>query len=532
MLPAPNQPAEMVINLHDNFPVLTARDPMMVSLGCHVLGAAPPHPDNRDPVTMLMGVTKRIAAKLPEPKQERLVKLAAFARSWLEKHMTPLTNADDLSFDTWILEKNYPQTRKEELRRIYDAMYDKEKYLRRKVKCFMKDETYKEFKHGRGIFSTEDGFKVLFGPLCAEIEKKLYQYPAFIKHIPVADRPRYIMEYLLRGKAQESDYTSFESSFSPEVMGALDFVMFQFFTEHLSDSIYSKLFRSLAKTNHCTFKWFTLLIKARRMSGEMNTSLSNGFANLMVMLFLFDEMGLPDIPMTVEGDDGLVVSPDKRMPTSEQFAELGFNVKLVQSDSISEASFCGLIFDEEDLINITDPIKILLNMGWGTAKYARARRPKLLDLLRCKGLSMLCQYPGCPVVQAAALYILRMTRGRDVRKFVAENRFIGHWQRQLYLEALSIPWQKRVRPVPLNTRLLMEKKFGVTVEQQLLVERYFDNLNVLEPLCIPSIDYPLDCVIYSRRFVGYEFDLLSERINDERVWKLVGLGKPTNWSPA
>jgi hypothetical protein len=189
-------PVPVEVKLDKKFPVFVDRDPMMTSLGCHVEGAALPHPDQNDPVTMLGGVFKRIAGRLPEPNRELLEKLSLYCDKWLEKHMVPLSDDDDLSFDTWIEKRPYPLWRKDQLRKKFEEMetYDfHEKYT--KVKCFMKDECYTEYKHARGIYARDDRFKVLFGPLCSAIEDRLYKHESFIKHIPVADRPKYIKEF-------------------------------------------------------------------------------------------------------------------------------------------------------------------------------------------------------------------------------------------------------------------------------------------------------------------------------------------------
>lgn len=472
---------------------------MMVSLGPVVLGAAQPHPDNKCPKTMLDGVLKRMSAKLPEPDRARLKQLKIFVKRWLKKRMLPLSPDCDLSFETWIEHKNYPESRKVELRETYSNMVTgtlTEKM--RKVKAFMKDETYAEYKHGRGIYSRVDQFKCLFGPLCSALEEELYKQPEFIKHIPVADRPKYIEERLNVAAKQfcATDYTSFESSFSKELMMALDQVFFDYMTSELKNPFIVKLYRSLMEDNHCVFKFFTYVIDARRMSGEMNTSLSNGFANLMVMSFLVDDLKMGELKMVVEGDDGLCVTSSGQYPTSTDFAALGFKIKLEKHNHKETASFCGIIYHPDDCINVTDPRKILVKFGWAGSAYNRSKRSKLMLLLRCKSLSNLHQYPGAPIIQKLALYGLRMTKSYDVRGFLQENRNFGTYEREKLLEASKISsneirsWET-LHPVGISTRLLVEDMYGITIEQQKRIEAYLDSLTTLQELEISDIiDFP------------------------------------------
>jgi hypothetical protein len=283
-----------------------------------------------------------------------------------------------------------------------------------------------------------------------------------------------------------TDYTSFESSFVKEVMLACEFELYKYMTQHLPEGskFMALLHQVLTGTNVCIFKDFVLHINATRMSGEMNTSLGNGFSNLMFMLFLCEEIGSTDVLGVVEGDDGLF-RVKGRFPTANEFEQLGMKIKLVEHLDICSASFCGIVFDPEDCVNVTDPIKQLITFGWTTRDYARVRESKLKVLLRSKSLSMAHQYPGCPILGSLARYGLRMTRGVDIRHHVKEGK-MSLWEREKLLMAIS-------RPIPtktcgLATRQLVERLYGIPISDQLEIERYLDNLQSLEPLKIPSVE--------------------------------------------
>jgi len=466
----------------------TRRPVVLSSLGCHVQGHALPHPCPADPDTLEAGVRKRFCFEPPRANRATMRRFRRFVGEWCQKNLTPLVPSTDLSVEHWLDQCIYPLHRKEELRSKWKEVVNPldEKYF--KCKSFMKDETYTAFKHARAINSRTDEFKCLFGPVIKAIEKVIYANPSFIKHVPVKDRARYLRDRIYRvgGKYIATDYTAFESLFVKELMEAAEFVMFRHMTQFLGDG---QMFNSicenvLAGLNKCIFKFFTVTVPATRMSGEMSTSLFNGFANLMIMEFMCKEIGTTCIGC-VEGDDGLF-RLEGPTPTQDQVRSLGLVIKMEEHYDICSASFCGLIFDPEDCVNVTDPLEILASFGWTTNLYHRARKNIKLKLLRCKSLSYAHQYPGCPIVQELAAYGLRMTRSMDIRHFAREQWRTSGWEREQLVNVIEerVPYIK----VPMNTRLLVEAKFGIPVETQIQIEQYLAGLNELSALDIPLFD--------------------------------------------
>lgn len=175
---------------------LSYRPPMLVDMGPHVVGVAVPHPDCADRDTMVAGAFKRFAAKPPPPDLALLRELEAFVDRWCVKNLTPLRPDSDTTVEHWLETANYPQWRKDQLKQKWsnvNSIWSKKKYLR--CKSFMKDEVYAtmEWKHARGINSRSDEYKCAVGPIFHLIEQELFKHPAFIKYVPVAERPNYIM---------------------------------------------------------------------------------------------------------------------------------------------------------------------------------------------------------------------------------------------------------------------------------------------------------------------------------------------------
>jgi len=492
----------------------------MASLGCHVPVAVPPKPDLSDPDTAEAGVRKRFLCKPPTPNRKKLRKLKAFVAKWVAKNLVPLDAHADTSVETWLASCNYTQDRKSELLKLWQDYSGVLTKRDGRVKSFIKDEPYISFKHARAINSRTDLFKCYVGPTFRLIEEQVYKHPAFIKKIPVADRPQYITDRLqfLGAKFFEGDFAAYESHFVKEIMEAIEFPLYEFMSKHLADGPqwFKTVSDVLGGENHCVFKWFTVDVEATRMSGEMNTSLGNGFANLMLLLFLFHELG-ENINPVVEGDDSLTSFLHK-CPTAADFAELGFTIKCAVRDNLSEASFCGIIFDPDDMINVTDPLDVLANFGWCGRNYCHARTGRLRELLRCKSLSYAHQYPGCPIIQSLAQYGLRVTRSVDVSVFIEKDKGLSLWERQQLRDAREAGqrlWDTRmIRPVPIATRLLVERVFGISVDHQRRLEEYLDSLTEIQPLAGPvsELEFHPDfaefaeryvSTVFSRRFIDY-----------------------------
>jgi hypothetical protein len=452
-----------------------------------VPAAAPPHPDIRDAPSQMASVIKRAASKHPEPDPVILDEFRKFVRAWIHKNLRPLGVDCDISFETWIELTNYPRYRKEALRRLWESRPFSDRRIF-KVKAFTKDEEYLEFKYNRGIYSRSDEFKCLTGPWFKQIEKELYKLPYFVKNIPVADRPAYICGILFDdgAPAVATDYTAFESQFVEQLVRVCEFQLYEYMTQHVpGGKQFMELLEVLVVEQEVMFTELSMLIPTCRMSGEMNTSLGNGFSNLMFALFLAHRKGCTNIRMVVEGDDGLMKYDGPRL-CAEDFALLGLSIKLENHDDIRRASFCGIIFDTEDLINVTDPREVLATFGWGTARYLGAKHSKKMSLLRAKSLSLAHQYPGCPILSELAQYGLRMTRSYSPRFAlkVAPNL----WVRDQLLAAISDEKNLKIRKPGLRTRALVEEVFGISMEAQLSIEQYLADKNDLSPLCHGSID--------------------------------------------
>jgi len=500
VLPKVRENVEISVPREDRKP--DERRPVSVSLGCHVDGVSMPKPDLGHASTMVAGVCKRFAGRVPAADKAAMARFRLFVRHYIRRHYTPLTPDVDTSIRTWLAATTYPEWRKRELLEKLEAYHRGELTLEELLACasFMKDEFYLEYKHGRGINARHDVFKCLVGPIFKLIEEEVYKDHHFIKHVPVAKRPEFIRDLLMAEGVRfyASDYTSFEALFTRELMEACEFELYSYMTQHLDESSLMKWACEsvLGGDNICNFKDFTVWLEAVRMSGEMCTSLGNGFTNLMAFLFVAQEKGSTYADGVVEGDDGLFAL-NGPPPTPADFEKLGLVIKLEEHQDLSTASFCGLIFDPHDLVNIACPRKILAGFGWAAGQYVGAKPKILKALLRCKALSLAHQYPGAPIISALARYGLRVTddvQACKMYRVLNARAALDEWHRRQVLQALESEIVDR--PVPINTRLLMESKFGISVTDQIRIEEYLNGLNSVVPLKI-------DVDLFSNTWIHY-----------------------------
>ena len=479
------------------------RPPVAVSLGPHIEGLACPRPDPSDSRSLRDGLKYRMGRQPPPCSEIHAVGLEKFVARWLESNLIPLPSGTVVLGPEYIAAINQSLLRKKEL---LDVHLKREglpllagEVIRSRLDttechCFCKAESYPEYKYPRIISARVDESKIAFGKYFKLIESELYEgkiIPSnrryeFIKHVPVPDRPSYIEDKV--GKISENtkyaatDYTSFEAHFTPEVMKRVEFQLYDYMTKFLDghDSFMQILDSVLAGTNHMIFKEFEAIIDGTRMSGETNTSLGNGFFNLMAFSYACEVSGATNVRGVVEGDDGLF-SFEGDAPTANTFDEMGLIIKLEYHPDLNSASFCGIIYDPEDKANIVDPLEVLVDTPFTSTFYATARDKTLSVLLKAKAYSLAYQYPRCPILAHYASYLLRMTADVEDKLVLAllEGNSMSLWDKGTLARAMGSACKTEVG---FNSRNLMFEKFGISIEEQLYIESYFDEKTDLLPI--------------------------------------------------
>lgn len=419
---------------------------------CAIPGYSPLCMDSNDPDTVLCAYEQRLLRDVPEATLD-LNDFAAFVQRYLDQN---LPRVRPLDFEEWLATTSYNEARKDELRAVHESLRGGRPTRRQasKVSSFVKSEFYPTWKHARMINSRADAFKAWSGPLFKAIEEAVYGLPEFIKHVPVPDRPALISALRKAGmRYYATDFTAFESHFIPKFMDVCEVLLYRHCLGNTPDADFLCSVITGPNSMH-TRTGVHCRVRGRRMSGDMCTSLGNGFTNLMLAKYVAHLSG-GTVAGFVEGDDGIFAST---VPLdAKTYAALGFTIKIEEVADPTQASFCGMVFAGSGEI-VRDPRRFFQGFGW-TNSFINAG-PKIMDeLLRAKALSTVYETPQCPVVGALARHALAVTAAVHPR-FVNDGYHVA----------------PDVRNVPVfspaqDTRELFAQQYGVSIPVQLLAEQ-------------------------------------------------------------
>lgn len=457
-----------------NKPVNVAR-----TLEWHVDGACYVKPDPKEPGMIAVGALTRVGCLTYFVTNDKKKAYADYVREHFYPCFTPLEPGEHTNFDEWVEELDFPESRKAELREAYDRLintgyaFESEEWLKwfTDLCGFIKDEFYDVEKASRWINARGDIAKVFFGPMAQDVMNVLKKHPAIIKTVPTEDRPQLIIDRLFAEGAeyQATDYTSFEAHFVDWLMEISGRFYCHILRNHPNLQIFKMFYKStICGVNRSKMRGFgSFIFLCLRCSGEMDTSLGNTFHNLATYLFLVHKNG-GTCAGFVEGDDGLFkVTPPSAAPTERQFVEMGWIIKILVFKVLGDSSFCGNVFAHDDLIVVTDPRKVLLTLGWAPRRYINASPSFLRSLLKSKVLSMACNYGRNPIIWALAKNLMNHLVDVKVKQVIIDHE--GWYHRKELLKALEEKFD--VGPPPVETRMLVQKLYGIDLDLQLQVEQ-------------------------------------------------------------
>lgn len=412
-------------------------------------------------------------------------------------------------FDQWIEETHYSRKKKERYKlKVRNMRQQGDGRLQAKhffVKCFIKNESYNCYKIPRAILARTDEFKCVIGPFIHQLEKILYNFKnanghfEFIKTLPFCDRAKYLSsKFGLRPgfidrpteilpRILITDFSSFEASFSEPFMKNCEFRFYYRVALQFVEGLeIMKTLKRILGVNTLIFSSYLATVLARRMSGEMNTSLGNGFSNNMLIKFVLFLNGITIFELIVEGDDSLVCYNGPIFDDTV-FVSLGFVIKMKYVESINLASFCGQIYNPVSFVVFTDPIKFVLNFAWLSMKFRNVPIGYIKELLKGKALCALYQYAGCPIVQPFVLRVLYLTKDCNTRLDTSADAY----KQQIYSEMIEKFKAGKIRPLPITieSRHIMADAFGVAINDQIIMEHIFSTMAFGPVVCPPIMLY-------------------------------------------
>jgi len=444
--------------------------------------------DSNDPDTVDCAFRQRLFRDLPDADEATMVRFKDFVSNYVREN---IPKAKVNSFDKWISSTSYSEQRKDELREAYDKLKGGRPTSQQAshIDTFVKTEFYPCYKHARMINSRSDAFKAWSGPRFKAIEKVVYNLPQFIKHTPVNERPAKVRSLKQAGRHYyQTDFTAYESHFTAKLMDICECELYRWCLSDDRDAEF--LCNTLKGKNRMrTRTGVRADIDARRMSGDMCTSLGNGFTNSMLTEFLVHEKG-GKLEGFVEGDDGLF-STDVHLDGTD-YANLGFTIKIEEVDDPCKASFCGMIFSESGEI-IRDPRRFLMGFGW-TSSFIMAGNKIMEELQLAKSLSAIQETGQCPIVGKMARHAYLKTCHRHPRFDPTSWKDCNMAKQNFDLFSIT-----EFQPKD-DTRELFSEMYGISIPAQLEIEDAIDNddmdrVAILMPPTWEQFDYTSKYVV-------------------------------------
>lgn len=402
----------------------------------------------------VLGLRVRLCQSLPVAETQLIIELSQFVRTWVRENVVPLDHIDDVS--VWLAKTHYSAARKGDLERVHLALngaFPSEKQ-RRKINTFVKSESYGDFKAARLINSRSDAVKVTIGPAIHAIEQQLFSLPIFAKSFK---QPGSLVEHIAnapKGCTMATDFTAFEAHMIPAIMEAVEMQLYRHCLSKFPDLCDFLTSTICGKNNLSTRQGVHLTLSAKRMSGDMNTSLGNSFTNAMVTYFVAHKSNAKILFSLFEGDDGLLVT--EKTVDESIYRRVGFLCKAVHVDDPTHASFCGKVFAESRQV-IRDHMRVVQTLGWSDAMIGCSENTRL-SLLKARGMSLAFETPHCPIVRALADRAIALAQGRRPR-YISDGYHV------------DLPCgAPQFDPSP-STRALFNDIYGISPEAQIQIEQ-------------------------------------------------------------
>lgn len=438
--------------------------------------------------------------------------LKQFTKRFLRQHYKPLPfvpiNVDTLN-EHWL--NNADQYTLKQKQRFRDLLteftgnssnVDVYTQFRRgrlyRCKSFIKREFYAELKEPRIINARPDLFKSIVAPYIKMIEHEVLYNKHFIK----GKRPHEIAERMSQIRKNfsyiaETDYSSFEGSFSEKFQDCVERQLFDYMLVNnpiiadIVDHVYTYRNKmTLATSKQLKFK---AACPGSRMSGDMWTSLANGFSNMIIFLYVVKKSlsrrnykpnnAATRYDFIVEGDDGFF-GTNFRL-NFDIVQRLGFNLKIHYANNINDLSFCGICVGPQNL-PVPDFWRQLEKFGWEfdeniINRYSDHPTRHEYEIMRAKALSLLACAPGSPILQPLCVKILKLTEHITVRP-----KTYDFWDREVLRLHTYTPTPVQISD---DMRKFYELRFSVSIEEQLEIEKLIaeaDTIRFVIPLTRPK----------------------------------------------
>lgn len=348
---------------------------------------------------------------------------------------------------------------------------------------FIKREFYDTVKTARIINSRTDEFKSIVGAHMKRIEEVVCINEHYVKHISLSERAERMKQIFLKYHyVTEDDYSSFEGTQTNRFHRACERWLFKHMLRNNKEMwkfikpIFNVSFKETSISMPSKQYKDRMTFSGSRMSGDLWTSLGNGFSNECVFLFAIYKLTSiikPPTPIDfdylVEGDDGFFAATVDFTHVFESVAtELGLQCKIEQGRDINDVSFCSTCIGPNGQ-SVPNFWRLLEKFGWDydeqiVNNYSDKPSKHESKILYSKALSLNAVSQGIPILQELSMQIIRT---------VGKQQLMMKYFSYLDLEVYDMMhYEEQETEITMEMRQFFEERFGVTITTQLNIEEY------------------------------------------------------------
>jgi hypothetical protein len=444
----------------------------------------PPYiPDTTHPTNFIAAASHRLGKEYPRGTRKEMRILERYVQS-LTKHVFEphrLHPNEVKSEEEWLIDSPYSAKQRERFRQLSKSKTHVTKQDL-EFETFIKWEIYCEPKVPRLINTPSDYIKTKISRFISSLEEKISTLDFLVKHSNPRDWPKRMLELFGMHKVAESDYKAFESLhhglYARLVCSWLHTMLRAVCTQ---DELRMIKFMVLGH-RQMKSKTVNISVDERLMSGTPWTSIGNAFLNYALSSYLCyrssewkdltpEEAGRrPHRFFTglVEGDDAIFLFRGDMQPTIKA---LGLKLEMEIREHFGKAAFCGITCDPDTLQVIYNPLTMMRKFFVLPPDLALRRPSRSLELLRAKALSYMCNFSNVPIVGPLAHAVARRTAHVQPTNAL---RYFNRWKlHDLHTAIRERAWEKPPDISP-STRLMVAREYGITVSEQLAIEKSFE----------------------------------------------------------
>lgn len=403
-------------------------------------------------------------------------------RKWTELWCDPQMTDPVAPWTRRRLVEHYAGTKRKEFERAYESLKDDPfEAFDARIRMFLKADKYEggsswKAKAPRCIQFRSKRFGLEMGRYIHPIEKDIYDRTKDVSHTPVFAKGRNSTQRAADLKAKASHFANpvylllDQSNWDAHVNRTLLAFEHQLYRRKCSSRELSQLLQRQLVNRGATKNGTKYQTNGTRMSGDCNTALGNCVINYALLSTWAREAGIT-AAFYVDGDDSVLIYDRSQqdavdaLPVAGWFLQWGMESKVEQTQQWEHCEFCQCrpVWDGLGWRMVRNPQRVMVRSEWTVMPYPDAFIPKLIASVgRCEAACNL----GIPVLQALAWKLVELggTHHKTWSKLDA------------FYKAKDEVWtpdkvERGLREISMESRISFEEAWGITVSEQLDMER-------------------------------------------------------------